>query len=137
MPLAHGERVRPGSRLIFRTGWDQVFPEARYFTDMPALSVEACRYLADRGVACVAIDTPSVNWSDFAAAHRVLLGAEVLIIESLRGLERLQGDQVILVALPLRIRGRDGSPCRAVALDGDVEALGQLLEDPRLTIAAW
>jgi arylformamidase len=131
----HGDKIGPGSRLIFRTGWDRVFPEERYFSDMPALSVEACRCLVERGVACVAIDTPSVNWSDYATAHRVLLGAEVLIIESLRGLERLQGDQVILVALPLRILGRDGSPCRAIALDGDIGPLVQLLDHGPLTIA--
>jgi arylformamidase len=123
------ERIQAGSRLIFRTGWDQVYPDPRYFSDMPALSLDACRALAEREVACVAIDTPSVNWSDYAAAHRALLGAEVLIIESLRGLERLQGDRVILAALPLRIRGRDGSPCRAVALDGDIDLLARLLDD--------
>lgn len=130
----HGEVIGPGSRLIFRTGWDRVYPDPRYFSDMPALSVEACRYLAERRVACVAIDAPSVNWSDYATAHRVLLGAEVLIIESLRGLERLQGDRVILVALPLRIRGRDGSPCRAVALDGEIGPLARLMEDLRFVI---
>jgi arylformamidase len=131
----HGDVIRTGSRLIFRTGWDRVYPEARYFSDMPGLSVEACRYLVERGVACVAIDTPSVNWSDYAAAHQVLLGAEVLLIESLRGLERLRGDQVILVALPLRIRGRDGSPCRAIALDGEIGAIAKLIADCGLMIA--
>jgi kynurenine formamidase len=130
----HADKIRAGSRLIFRTGWDRVYPAERYFTDMPSLSVEACRYLVERGVVCVAIDAPSVNGSDFATAHRLLLEAEVLIIESLRGLERLQGDRVILVALPLRIRGRDGSPCRAVALDGDIGPLAKVLEDLRFTV---
>jgi arylformamidase len=126
---SYGDKIRPGSRLIVRTGWDRVFPDPRYFSDMPALSVEACRHLAERRVACVAMDTPSVNWSDYSTAHRELLGAEVLIIESLRGLERLQGDRVILMALPLRIRGRDGSPCRGVALDGDIGPLVELLNE--------
>jgi arylformamidase len=125
---SHDALITPGSRLIIRTGWDRVFPDPRYFTDMPALSVDACRYLAERRVACVGIDTPSVNWSDYATAHRALLGAEVLILESLRGLERLQGDRIILIALPLRIRGRDGSPCRAVALDGDIGPLAEMLD---------
>jgi arylformamidase len=121
--------IREGSRLIFRTGWDRVYPDPRYFSDMPALSLEGCRWLAERGVICVAIDTPSVNWADYEAAHRSLLGAGVLIIESLRGLDRLRGGRVILAALPLRIRGRDGSPCRAVALDGDIDPLARLLEE--------
>ena len=33
-----------------------------------------------------------------------------------------------LIALPLRIRGRDGSPCRAVAIDGDIGPLVELFE---------
>jgi kynurenine formamidase len=131
---SHRDKIAPGSRLIIRTGWDRVFPAARYFTDMPALSVDACRLLAERCVACVAMDTPSVNWSDYATAHRELLGAEVLIVESLRGLERLSGEQVILMALPLRIRGRDGSPCRAVALDGDIAPFVHLLDGIELAI---
>jgi kynurenine formamidase len=35
-------------------------------------------------------------------------------------LDKLQGEQVILIAFPLRIQGRDGSPCRAMAIDGDI-----------------
>jgi arylformamidase len=126
-----GDRIGPGSRLIIHTGWDAAFPEPRYFTDMPALSVEACRYLAGRRIACVAMDTPSVNSSDYVTAHRVLMGkgAEVLIVEGLCGLERLHGDRVILMALPLRIRGRDGSPCRAIALEGDIDSLAGLLDE--------
>jgi arylformamidase len=131
----HAGVIAPGSRLIIRTGWDRVFPDPRYFTDMPALSVDACRYLAERRVACVAMDTPSVNSSDYITAHRVLLhrDVEVLIIEGLRGLERLRGDQVILMAFPLRIRGRDGSPCRAVALDGEIASLARLLGEIEFT----
>jgi arylformamidase len=127
----HDDKIRPGSRLIFHTGWDRLYPEPRYFTDLPALSLDACRHLAERGVACVAIDAPSVNSSDYVAAHRVLMHkeAEVLIIESLRGLDRLRGEQVILIALPLRIRGRDGSPCRVVALDGEIGPLAKLLDE--------
>ena len=42
-----------------------------------------------------------------------------------------------LVALPLRIRGRDGSPCRAVALDGDIAPLARMMEEMRFTICDW
>lgn len=123
-------KIVKGSRLIIRTGWDKVFPEDRYFGEMPYLSVEACQWVADRGVRCIAVDFPSVNGAEYTAAHHALLGkgAEVLIVEALRGLDRLQAEQVILIALPLRIRGRDGSPCRAMALDGDIQPLVPLLD---------
>jgi arylformamidase len=86
------------------------------------MTPEACRLLAERRIACLALDTPSVYGPDYLAVHRALLGAGVLIVEALAHLERLQGERVFLVALPLRIRGRDGSPCRAIAVDGLSEA---------------
>ena len=42
----------------------------------------------------------------------------MLIVEGLAHLEKIQSEQVFFSALPLRIKGRDGSPCRAIALDG-------------------
>ena len=115
----HAGKVVPGSRLIFRTGWDRQFPEPHYFSDQPYLGVEACRWLAERGVATVALDMPTVHPADYVTVHHVLLRPEVLIIEGLTRLDQLRGERVILCALPLRIRGRDGSPCRAVAIDAD------------------
>ena len=37
---------------------------------------------------------------------------------AIANLDKLQSERVLLIAVPLRIRGRDGSPCRAVAIDG-------------------
>jgi len=121
----HADKVRPGSRLIFHTGWDKENPQSHYFNAQPYLTVECSTWLAKQGVACIALDTPTTYPAEYTASHHSLLNenAEVLIIEGLRGLERLQNDKVILIALPLRIRGRDGSPCRAMAIDGDIEPL--------------
>lgn len=120
----------PGSRLIFNTGWDKVLPDPDYFGGQPYLTVELSTWLAKQGVACIALDTPTTYPAEYTASHHSLLNAaaEVLIIEGLRGLDRLTGSQVILIALPLRIRGRDGSPCRAMAIDGDISLLIPLVE---------
>jgi kynurenine formamidase len=48
-----------------------------------------------------------------------LLGANVLVIEGLAHLDRLVSDEIFLIALPLRLRGRDGSPCRVMALEAN------------------
>jgi kynurenine formamidase len=116
--MKYDRLITKGARLIVRTGWDRVFPEARYFTDFPGITREACSFLAERQIACLALDTPSVYGPDYVSVHHALLGAEVLIVEGLAHVERLMNQQVFLVALPLRIRGRDGSPCRAIAIDG-------------------
>jgi|YNPNPStandDraft_1061719.scaffolds.fasta_scaffold02199_10 arylformamidase len=115
----HVDKVTPGSRLLFRTGWDKQFPQPHYFSDQPYLTPETCRWLVERGVTTVALDMPTVYPADYITVHHLLLRAEVLIVEGLARLDQLQSKEVILLALPLRIRGRDGSPCRAVAIDAD------------------
>ena len=119
---AHEKKITRGARVIVRTGWDKVFPEDRYFTDYPGLPPDACAYLAERAIACLALDMPSVYSGDYVAVHHVLLGAEILIVEGLTRLEDLTSERVFMSALPLRIRGRDGSPCRAIAVDGMSDA---------------
>lgn len=134
---AHADKIGPGSRLIFHTGWDREFPQKHYFGGQPYLSVEATTWLSQKGVWCVALDTPTTYPAEYTDSHHSLLNedAEVLIIEGLRGLERLEGDRVILIALPLRIRGRDGSPCRAMAIDGDIEPLVAILDQLQFEIS--
>jgi arylformamidase len=126
----HERKLTRGARIIIRTGWDAVFPEDRYFTDYPGLPPESCTYLAERGIACIALDTPSVYAVDYVAVHHALLGAGILIVEGLTRLAELKSERVFFSALPLRIRGRDGSPCRAIAVDGlsdqEVEVLSRI-----------
>jgi len=115
---AHEDKIVPGARLIIRTGWDKVFPEQQYFDEGPAVAKEACTYLAEKKIACVAMDMPSVCAGDYVDAHHALLRQEIVIIEGLAHLDELRGPRVLLAAFPLRIKGRDGSPCRAIAIDG-------------------
>ncbi len=119
---AHAAKITPGCRLIFRTGWDKEFPQPHYFGEQPYLGPDACRWLVAREVATVALDMPTIMPADYITVHHILLKPEVLVIEGLRGLDQLRGERVILCALPLRIRGRDGSPCRAMAIDADSDA---------------
>ncbi len=63
----------------------------------------------------VGVDTTSVDHPPFEA-HLALLGAGVLIVENLTNLDALPSDVFQFIATPLKIRGRDGSPVRAIAL---------------------
>jgi len=128
---AFSDKIGKGSRVILHTGWDKQIDDVEvYLNDQPNLTVEACEWLAEKGIACVAMDMPTLRVVEYFEVHHALLNpkAEVAIIESLRGLDRLQGEQVILVALPLRIREGNGGPCRAMAIDGDIEPLVEMFE---------
>ncbi len=109
-----------GTRLLMHTGWaEQAAGDDRYFTEYPSISPELALELIRRGVRLVGLDSPSVDY-DPGETHHILLGAGVVIVENLIGLELLP-DAVEFAALPLPIVGGDGCPARAIAsFDGPV-----------------
>jgi arylformamidase len=66
--------------------------------------------LVEAGVRLVGVDGMSVGDRE---AHRVLLGAEIVVIEGL-DLSAVEPGEYELICLPLRIAGCDGSPARAI-----------------------
>ena len=107
--------------VVFRTGWDRHWGTDRY-RDHPYLTEAAAARCRDRGVG-VGVDafgpdpTPTAAASDEpdgTPAHDVLLSADLPIVENLCGLDGLPA-RFRLYAFPLRLRGGDGSPVRAVA----------------------
>ena len=69
-------------------------------------------WLVERGVHLVGMDTPSPD-RDPHPAHYVLLGANMVIVENLTGLERIGRDVFELIVVPLPLRGPGGlaRPC--------------------------
>jgi kynurenine formamidase len=111
-----------GKAVLFSTGWEKNVGTPAFFEGYPALSRELATALATLGVGLVGVDTPSVDPpAGQYPAHRVLLGAGIPILEGLIGLRALStlladGGNAYLAAFPLRIRGLEGSPVRAVAV---------------------
>ena len=112
--------LRPGDAVMFHFGWDRFWAHpdagARFLSDWPGLSGAVAELLVARGVSLVGGDCMSIDRhgsSDFPA-HRVLLGAGVLVGENFASLGRLP-PVAELIALPLRIAGGSGAPLRAVA----------------------
>jgi arylformamidase len=108
--------IQPGERLLFRTTGDERPCTAPPFReDFAGLSAEAARFLVQRGVRLVGVDTLSVDaFSDETApAHHILLSAGIWIVEGLN-LSRVPPGRCDLICLPLPIVGADGAPARAV-----------------------
>ncbi|MFB6140347.1 MAG: cyclase family protein [Halosimplex sp.] len=108
--------------VVVATGWERHWGDDRYL-DHPYFTGEAAAWLADRdcdlGVDAINPDpTPTGNATadepEGFPAHRALLEADRLIVENLRGLERLP-ERFVLRAYPLRFADADASPVRAVA----------------------
>ena len=113
-----------GAAVLLHTGWDRHWGSPRALRH-PFLSEAAAAGLVDRGAGLVGTDALNVDATEGGTthAHAALLGADVLIVENLTGLEALDPGRSYLCAfVPLRIEGADGSPIRAFAFAGGAGA---------------
>jgi len=121
------EKIRPGDRLLLKTGWSRHVDEPAYRDELPRVSLELAKWLVDRQVALIGVEPPSVadvnDREELISVHRVLLEGGVTIIEGLTNLDELTQEQVTFIALPLKIDGGDGTPARAIAIEGDLADL--------------
>lgn len=111
----YAEQLQAAGKLVLKTGWAQRWGDPAYFTDHPVITGEAAQFLVDCGVHLVGVDTPSVDRPPFAA-HLVLLGNNVVILENLTNLDAIATPLFQLIALPLKLTGREASPVRAIAM---------------------
>lgn len=83
--------------------------------EFACLTVELIEHLAHRGVVLIGVDTPSVDPFDSKdlPCHKALHRHGIANLESL-DLSGVPEGRYELIALPLRLRGRDASPVRAV-----------------------
>lgn len=117
--LPHQDRVVKGAKIILHTGWDKVYPQKSYFSDMPRMSLELARWLADREIGLLGLDipTPTPEYPMVRDIHVALLQGGMVIVEALCNLEQVDAE-FFLIAPPLALRGRDGSPVRAIGACG-------------------
>ena len=120
--VERGDRIRPmhiagkaitAPRVLFRTG---TFPDPRNWNDdFASLSPAVIEVLHQHGVILVGIDTPSVDPFESKAleSHQALAEHDMANLEGLV-LDGVAEGAYELIAAPLRIRGGDASPVRAL-----------------------
>ncbi len=122
-------RIMPGTIVLFRTGFGAFYPDARRYLGsdvrgrvddlhFPGIGEAAARVLVERRVDAVGIDTASLDPgpSKSFVAHRILLGANIPGLENVAHLEALPPTGATVLALPMKIEGGTGGPCRIVAV---------------------
>jgi kynurenine formamidase len=117
VPHLPGLAAQSPAFVLLRTGDEARFGQEEYFTRGAHLTPEAADLLAGlAGLSGVGLDAASADPLDAAdlPAHRVLLGAGLIIVENLRNLAALPAQAFRFLCLP--VLGGDGSPVRAAAL---------------------
>jgi len=110
-------RIPPRTRrLLFRTRNSEYWAkgERRFQRDYIAVDTSGAEWLVQKGVRLVGVDYLSVApFKDEVATHRILLEAEVVILEGLN-LARVSKGRYTLYCLPVKLMGSEGAPARAV-----------------------
>jgi kynurenine formamidase len=104
-----------GSILLLSTGWtDRAWKSERLYEEHPFLADDASRAVAAARPTALGLDCP-VDQGNPWPNHSILLGAEVLLIENLMGLDALPPDGFEVIAFPMRLTGGTGAPARVIA----------------------
>lgn len=101
-------------RLLLGTDNSLLLHSREFARKYTYLSADAALYLVDIGVRLVGLDYLSVDrYGDNTPAHKTLLGAGVVIVESI-DLGGIPPGEYELICLPLKLAGADGAPARVL-----------------------
>lgn len=104
-----------GDRIIFKTGNSKLLTRKRFTSHYISLSLESAKYLVKKKISLLGIDYYGIEAKSAPGhpVHKTLLRAGIVILEGLN-LSDVKPGEYNLAALPLKLKGADGSPARAV-----------------------
>ena len=113
-------QTRPGEAILFRTGNSHSGRacSGRFVEEYVYVAEDAARWCVERELRLVGLDYISIDrYGDpETPAHRIILGAGLLALEGINLVDVPPG-RYTLLCLPLRIKGAEGCPVRAVLTD--------------------
>ena len=108
--------IRRGERILLKTRNSAALLNKDEFDENYVfVAQDAARHFVERGVRTVGIDYLSIGGyhQDLVETHVILLSAGIWVIEGL-DLSGVEPGRYEMVCLPLKIRGAEGAPARAV-----------------------
>lgn len=109
--------IPDGSSVFFFTDWQKNLKKDNYFKENPGLTLSSAKYLAQKKTNLVGIDSPSIDLGkdESFSVHHVFSKNNILIVENLANLNKIQSKEFNFTILPLKLKDATGSPVRAVA----------------------
>jgi kynurenine formamidase len=115
--------IRLGDIIIINTGWHHKWDEPDYVKKFPGIVKSGAEWLVKAGIKMVgvdwiAIDHPSqTDMGDNSwASHKIILSNNIPIIENIGGeVDKVTGQRVTIIVLPVKVKEGDGFPVRVVA----------------------
>lgn len=127
--------LTPGDFIVINTGWHHLWtgPGAdreraiRYMERAPGLCRESARWLVERGVATVLVDTPALDSCSHMGygdatfeTHEVLFASNIPGVESVGGeVDEVTGRRCLISCAPVKYVNGDAFPLRVLAVPID------------------
>jgi len=117
--IESGFDLKAKTIFVLETGIERFAETAKYNQQYSVPSIELIKWLIEHKAAAFMTDATNIDLpgdEDFPR-HKLLLGAGIPIVENLKNLRFLPSNMDFLIcALPLRLKGREAAPCRAIAI---------------------
>ncbi len=109
--------IRAGDIVLIQTGYDRDYGKPDY--GRPYVSQAVIDWLIERRIKCLGIDASGIERykAEDQPSHLKLFSAGIPIIEELTNLGEISRERFNFMGLPLRIKGADASPIRAIAIE--------------------
>ena len=125
--LDTGVVLGPDRIPVIHTGWtDKMWGKPEFWAQMPYLEPGVGELMASKGVPALGMDVfpekplwrgvkvePGEVWQE---NHLALMRKGIPLIQFMTNLSQIGPNKFVLIALPLKMKGADGSPARAIAL---------------------
>lgn len=118
--------LRVTEKMMFVFGWYHKWKTRDYYKKFPYFSEEAIDYLIEGGMKFMALDTPSpdngnaIGEKEDSPNHKKLLSNDVIIVEYLNNTDEVLEDFCYeIAALPMKVAGSDGAPCRVIVKESE------------------
>jgi kynurenine formamidase len=104
--------------VLLRTNWYLKFG-TREFLNHPYLSLDAAKELITWGVKTVCIDTLNLDRTGRTVypIHSLFAEKRIMIAENMINFDKIKVKNPLICCFPLNLKGCDGSPVRAVAIE--------------------
>ncbi|NBI61501.1 cyclase family protein [Clostridiales bacterium] len=114
----YGDKIQAGTIVLFRTDWYKKRGTEAFYNH-PFVAGEVAEYLVEKGVRFICIDTINADQSGGTEfpVHDLFSEKRLMIGENWAYFDKIDFDNVVVAAFPLKIQGCDGSPVRAVAME--------------------
>lgn len=111
-------KINKGDALLIYTGWDKMWNKENFVKESPHFTKKSMNWIIERGISILGLDIPcSEDPQNREDLNSALFKSGALLLAPVVNLAQISRSRLKLIALPLKIKGVSGSPCRALVLE--------------------